>query len=109
MQVGSWARVVGLVSRSDLNGSTAQIGQWHEDKGRWELRCASGTVLVKPANLQVLGNAPTEIVSKTLLQTDTLDACLAHLTLGDMAMCSSVCYPPAHSRGKHWTLALSRT
>ena len=72
METGCWVRVIGLVGRADLNGTTAQLGKWQDVKGRWEVRSGSATLLVKPTNLQMLGNPQEEILSKTLLSADIL-------------------------------------
>jgi hypothetical protein len=83
--------VVGLTARADLNGVCAKLGKWHDDKGRWETHCKSGIVLVKSTNLQVLGDAPDELVLKALLAVDTLAVCLATLSIRELTVCSAVC------------------
>ena len=54
LQKGDRAELLGLQSRSDLNGKQARILQWIEDKGRWAVQVdgSKELVRVKPDNLK---------------------------------------------------------
>ena len=59
--VGAWARIAGLAARPTLNGTLVRVGEWHEDRQRFEARAAGvEAVLVRPTNLSVLDEAEAE-------------------------------------------------
>ena len=83
---GGRARLVGLVSRSDLNGAEVTLLE-HMKNGRWATRCvASGEALsVKPANLE-----PSAALTDCL-GDDDLGLVLSRLPLVSLAVTMIVC------------------
>ena len=61
---GAHARIVGLSSRQELNGTPAVIGVYDIDKGRWAvLTEADESIRVKPSNIRVDSHQPDSVPS----------------------------------------------
>ena len=58
-----WARLDGLEARRDLNGKAVQIGTWNAERERWEVCCQGQWLKVRLANLRVLDENESIIVS----------------------------------------------
>ena len=63
--VGARVRLVGLVSRGDLNGAAGLVVKFDSKKGRYAVQldgtdASSKPVAVKPDNLQMLGDAAAD-------------------------------------------------
>ncbi|ORY44018.1 hypothetical protein BCR33DRAFT_233483 [Rhizoclosmatium globosum] len=53
LRKGDIVQLQGLVARSDLNGSYRELGEFNQEKGRWEVTWLRGSngILIKPDNL----------------------------------------------------------
>jgi hypothetical protein len=92
LDIGRRVAVIGLDSRSDLNGSVGKIVCWHAASGRWGIQLDSSALRVRPVNL-ALANSRVSVLETPDLLSHVLELVLTLKQLGstDIVMAAAVC------------------
>lgn len=78
---GAWVRVLGLMSKSNLNGVVARLGAWNAEKSRWQLAHGGRILLVRERNVWPLSQAETRAADAEEVAAETFAAVVAELAL----------------------------